>query len=369
MKIGQITLNGFYNYGNRLQNYALQTVLKQYARTVETIWHEPNNYLLEMKGWTIEEYVKYFINWKNRREYIKNVYLLDVIRQYKFKKFNDQYVNTKYDFSIKYDLAEQYDYFIVGSDQVWNPYFAGNDVDFLTFAPKEKRISYAASFGIPYIPKKEKKRFTRLIESMSHISVREKQGANIIYELTGRIVPVLVDPTMLLTNADWQSIASCPAWYTGQQYILIYFFGEIPSILQKNIDCLSKQYHLKIINLMDYRNIDWYVTSPSEFIYLVENASFICTDSFHGVVFSILSKIPFVVCDQQKQKTKSMISRIDNILDIFSFQNRKISEDNNYDIKNMMNLEYSNVESILVEERMKAHEYLENAINFKRILK
>ena len=85
-------------------------------------------------------------------------------------------------------ISSEYDYFITGSDQVWNPYFNCTEDEFLTFAPKQKRISYAASIGVSEIPDDKKDQFKKWLNGMNYISVREQAGADIVYELTTSIM-------------------------------------------------------------------------------------------------------------------------------------------------------------------------------------
>lgn len=125
---------------------------------------------------------------------------------------------------------------------------------------------------------------------MNFVSVREHAGVKIVKELTGIDVPVLVDPTLLLTKAEWDEVTERPEWYKDEKFILLYFLGDLPDIVKKEIQNISNKYKLAIIDLMDNGNIDFYSASPGEFLYLIQNCSLICTDSFHGTVFSILNK-------------------------------------------------------------------------------
>ena len=106
------------------------------------------------------------------------------------------------------DLSDQYDYFITGSDQVWNPnYLYGSSIYFLAFAPKHKRIAFAPSFGVSEIKPEYVERYKEWLSGMHRLSVREDDGAKIIKRINRKRRPVLVDPTMLLTKEKWLSIA------------------------------------------------------------------------------------------------------------------------------------------------------------------
>ncbi len=368
MKIGILTLNGFVNYGNRLQNYALKYFLTQFVdSSVETIWHTENNYLPVIWKLSWKVVIKYIINYKNFRTLVKNNYFgCNMIRQYNFKKFSDSYQKINYSYNLSEGLDSQYDYFIVGSDQVWNPYGGATASEFLTFTSKDKRIAYAASIGLSSIPKEKRKKFKNWLEGMNYISVREKNGADIIFELTGKRVPVLVDPTLLLSKEEWSMIAKKPLWYKDERYMLIYFLGTISLAIQSKIDEVAKKYDLKIINLMDIRNLNWYTAGPDEFVYLIKHSCLIYTDSFHGAVFSIIMNRPFIVFDRRQTGFKNMTSRIENLLELFDLQSRRGNIENNYEVPNLMDVDYSNVEGILSVERKRSEEYIKKALNINK---
>lgn len=166
MKVAIITINDNDNYGNRLQNYALQQFLSNKIKIeeVDSIWYDleyTSKTKVDIFSWKL--WIKYLINWKNIRKYLKEFYLKDNIRMYNIGKFTNR-INTVFDLKIKDNLSREYDYFIVGSDQVWNPNFWSKKCDhanirFLKFAFKEKRIAYAASIAIPEIPKNKEQFF------------------------------------------------------------------------------------------------------------------------------------------------------------------------------------------------------------------
>ncbi len=367
MKIGIITLNGHYNYGNRLQNYALQTFLLQYADEVKTIWHTPNNFLPEIWKWNWKTIIKYILNWNETRNYVLNSYVFDLIRETNIKKFTDQYIHMQYDFKLNEDLNEKYDYVIVGSDQVWNPYFGCGNAEFLEFVSPEKRIAYAASFGVEEIPNENKEKFKRWLAGVEFISVREKAGANIVKTMIGREVPVLADPTLLLKQEEWDVVAKKPSWYKSEKYILTYFLGEMPSSANKTVEKLAAENNFQIIHLMDLNHLDWYSIAPDEFIYLIKNASLVYTDSFHGAIFSILMQVPFVVCSRESLGKQNMDSRLDTLLELFSLEQRRATVSNSYCISNPLTIDFDNMKKILAQERNKATDYLKTALRIKEI--
>lgn len=370
MNIGIITINDMSNYGNRLQNYALQKFLeKTFQKSkIDTIWCSRNNFKLDKPFITLDNIRRYIFNRKGFKNYINNnIFFYDIIREYNIKKFNDKYVNVKYNFKIKDDSSTVCDFFIVGSDQVWNPYWIDNRVSFLQFAEKYKRIAYSASIGLSNIndvPKKKIKEFKNGILGMNHISVREEAGAKIIKELTGLDAPVLVDPTLLLTKEEWSSIITRPVWYKDEKYILLFFLSDIPVKVKNIVEKLAAEKDLKIINLMDKTNIDYYASSPDEFLYLIKHASLVYTDSFHGTVFSIIMRVPFVNCPRENVGM-NMNSRIDTLLKLFDLNDRKGLKENNYKIDNPFEIKYGDIDGILDKERERSKKYLQKALNIE----
>lgn len=365
MKAAIITLNTHNNYGNRLQNYALQVFLSKYMDVVDTIWHEKNNYLPEMESRHLKVTIKSI--WDKNR--IKN-FGIDCIREYNIKKFSDKYISIKYDYDINKDLNNKYDYFFVGSDQVWNPFiwkWCKNDtVMFLDFVSPKKRIAFSASFGIEKLPTNKIDLFKKYLSQMKSISVRESRGSDIIYNLLGKHVPVIVDPTMLINSEHWKKIAQRPAWYNDEKYILTYFLGKDNEgkMLKEITKKISNKYNLKIFNLMDKANIELNTSKVEEFIYLIEHASLVCSNSFHGTVFSILMNTPFYVVNFKPNAMENRGSRIETLLNLFNLKDRYLGEDALYEeLNNIFDVDFSHVENILFKERIIAEKFLKKAIN------
>ena len=361
LKIGKITLDGYYNYGNVLQSYALQQVLEKYG-DVTTLWHTAENFMpfIWYKcNW--KNLIKFLLNWRGFRSIIFSDYHgMEIIRQGKIKDWCDRYINIHKVTGRLQQVESEYDFFVVGSDQVWNPYFSNLADCFLTFAPPKKRIAYAASISCPSIPVEKQLLYKDGFAGMAHISMREQQGADIVKEYSGRDVPVGVDPTLLLTPEDWRKVSRPPAWFHGEEYILTYFLGQRPEVVSR----LESETGLKVVNLLDKDVYEHYVTGPDEFIWAIEHAQLMYTDSFHGTVFSILFRTPFVVCDRVGSAvTEKMGSRIDSLLGCFGLESRRGTKSNGYAIENPLEApDWSGVDKILARERQRADDYLRHAL-------
>lgn len=360
-RIGIITLNGYFNYGNRLQNYALQEVLKSLGVDVETILVDTRT---NDKDMTFKELIKKIItilwNWLNRKKFEK----LRIERVTRFKEFSDEYIKeTKFCISnhnIPEDLTHNYDYFVTGSDQVWNPlYIQNSSIYFLVFAPPNKRIAYAPSFGISHIPNIYLEDYKRWISEMASLSIREETGGDIIRSLTGREAIVLVDPTLLLTKEKWLEISKESVYKPKRNYLLTYFLGEQTEDSENMIKEASEVNELTIINLSDVKDEKRYSVDPREFIDYIDSSSVLFTDSFHGCVFSILLEKPFVVFERSGL-TSSMTSRIDTLLSTFQLHSRKWD---NLKMDEIFQLDYSHIAPILESERTKGICYLQGALN------
>lgn len=259
LNIVTYTISDHLNYGNRLQNYALNHFLKYYFIDCEvyTIWRKNLYQLLNRKYMSLSNIRRYIFNRHNcRKNFDKNLFLYDVIKEYNIEKFNQKNINRIF------NLDNNYDYFIAGSDQIWNPNYVDLKNAFLPFADRNKRIAYAASFGVSKIPDDKIEIVKKGLEGMNYISVREHAGANIVKELIGRTVPVLVDPTMLLTADEWKKLAERPVWYRDEKFILVYFLSKLPDKIKSDIQHLAERYKLKIVDLMDKENIDYFCSPP-----------------------------------------------------------------------------------------------------------
>lgn len=350
-----VTCIGKSNFGNRLQNYALQKVIEDLGYNAETL--KNISYLNNIDNYedNYKEYLEYKVE-KDKRDYANRFRIAYFEEFDKNVKFRDGMVTI-------FDLKDTgYDYYVVGSDQVWNPHHGRlKDLDLLVEIDDSKRISYAASIGIDELPESVKIKAKNQWLKFKAISVREDRGKEIIEELTGRKdVVVSLDPTMLLTSEEWSRLARRPKQLKTDKYILNYFLGELSEQRKNEIERVAKENDCEIINILD-KNGPFYETGPSEFLYLEQNAFLICTDSFHSSVFSILFNRPFIVFDRE-DINKSMNSRIDTLINTFKLINRnyesRITSDN-------LNHNYSEAFEILDSKRKEAIMYLRSVLDIK----
>lgn len=349
-KVAILTINDDSNYGNRLQNYASQELLKKHQVSVETIRNEIGIYGILKYKKKVKELIKLSLPLKKFKKF-RNFHSFN--RLIKTSRF---YIDKNH---ISPKINKKYDIFFTGSDQVWNYNFNRmSDIDFLTFVEESKRNSLSASFGIRSIDENLKEKYSKLLSKFNAISVREDSGKTIVNELTGRKdIEVLLDPTMLLDIEDWIKIEKKPKHLNENKYILLYFLGKISKEREEFINKITKENNYQIVNIFD-KNGKFSDIGPREWLYLENNASLICTDSFHSCVFSILFKRDFIVFDRE-DKNKSMNSRIDTLLSKFNLENRRF---NQLDFLNLFNTDYSNTQEVLKKEREKANNYLKKIL-------
>lgn len=358
MKVGIVTINDPNpNYGNRLQNYAVDYVLKELGHDVSTLYVEKQLGLKDKIKKVIN--VLTFYKLASDPKLSKNIYK----KRVKYVKFNEKYLSMNR-IDIFDDLSNSYDYFVIGSDQVWNPSWYDDrkkEAYLLSFAKKEQKVCFSPSFGIEEIPKEWESHFKTNLEKFGNISVREKAGADIINKLTGKKAEVLIDPTLMLDADDWRKISAKPEKIDLEKpYILTYFLGGRSKEKQEYIDKLSKKHGLAVYNLLDIEQEDVFITDPSEFIYMVDRAKIILTDSFHACVFSFLFNKPFQVFTRDG-KEKNMMSRMDTLLGLFELKSKLYSE--SFEEQEIFKADYDRGYEILALERKKVYEFLNNEIS------
>lgn len=351
-----VTLFDNNNYGNRFQNYAMQQVLAKLDTKVCTsinasTQHENRTILTRIKRITLKKIITII------SIIIKN--LINKKRITIFNEFSNKYIE-QFSWKSYEEINEKFEVICVGSDQIWNPHFMNNF--YYSFGEfSENVFSYAASFGIAKIPDNYKEKIKKGLEKIKKISVREDKGADIVEELTGVRPEVLVDPTILLTNKEWDKIIKEPKKMPDKKFVLTYFLGSYSRKRRKYIKKLAKENNFEIVDLGQVRNWKYYNMGPSEFLYFIKNCELVLTDSFHGSVFSILYKKPFYIFNRE-EKVESMNSRIETLLNKFKLTGREVKD---YSQKLEFNCDFSRVDQILDDERKKSMEFLKKAIESK----
>lgn len=382
-KIGIITISRTSNYGAELQAYALQRKLNELGHDAELIDYL---YFKHSKHKTTKDSRPDIIF--SKKETFKNFLTYRVIsplvdglgkffnskiksRLENFTKFHEL-AKTKYSKQYKSYLELknanlEYDIFIVGSDQVWNPGTATSLAPyFLEFAPADKlKISYASSFGVAEIPQKYYKLYEKYFQNLDHIAVRENQGVNLVKNISGKNATQVLDPTLLLSKKDWSSVSSENSNLPNNKYILIYKLHESETLIKYALQ-LKKQFGYEVYNICKraFLNtsqdgiINLLDAGPAEFIKLFRNAEFVFTTSFHGTAFSVNFGIPFYAV---LKPNKANNSRITDFLKNLGLSDRIIWEKGEEKIINN-NIDFNLVHEKLNEKKMLSIQYLEKTI-------
>ena len=344
-KVGIITMfTDYENFGNRLQNFGVQEVLKKHGL-------DPYTFIYVPKGGEIVG--------PNR-----NQDRLDC-----FKHFNDRFQyykeNLYADKMPSQDFAKDLDYLVIGSDQMWNfnfeRYFSPRV--FADFSNTHKKITFSVSIGLNHAPEKgteDYKVFAENLPKMDYISVREDSAKDIIKEISGRSdVTVLLDPTMLLKREEWEAVMAKPKNLTAEKYIVKAFLGQCSEQKQQELERVAKEKNCEIIDIMN-EDSPFFGIGPEEMIYLEKNAELVVTDSFHSSVFAIMFHTPFVIFERDDLRLKSMYSRIETLLRTFNMPERVFKDkiDDSF-----FNRNFDNVDGILEIKRKEADEFLDKAFN------
>lgn len=315
-KVLLLSLWGNINYGNKLQNYALVRLIEKLEYDVVIIKAQKKISLKERIRVLVKKLLlkcgfgryQYIINIEKREKYIS--------------RFSDYYIK-EYENVKKYDTrsinSEEYKYAVVGSDQVWRNWHHSKkelELFYLTFMPQEKRIAYACSFGFEFVDEADKKIHVDGLTNLKFCSCREQAGKKIVKELIDRDVPVVLDPTLCLTRSEWVELSRKPEYVIETEYLLIYFLGGISDSYRRFIQETADKDNLEIIDIWDMNNKKYYTkTGPNEFIWLIEHAKYVCTDSFHATVFSILFHTRFLTFHRKDESGEGSYDRIHTLLD------------------------------------------------------
>ncbi len=372
--VGIITYHHYYNYGTMLQAYALQKACELLGYQSEIIDFKQNNDL------TGKELLK--IRIKRLPAYIREHKKYSTLAAFK-EKFSERrkayeefYAKFLKVGSCRYTNSKElndnppiYDGYIVGSDQTWNPYVGNNpEAFYLSFVHDDKKKgSYAPSLAVSQLTYEQKNRFRERLLGFSYLSCREAIGAKLLEETLGRPIVNVLDPTLLLNADEWNKISTVQ--HKEEPYILTYFLGDV-KIHRRFVHRLADKTGLKVIAIpVSYLDIidpisekRW--VGPDQFLSLISNAEYVCTDSFHGTMFSIIYRINFFsFCKTKDDVQSSENSRLYSALDLFDLSSRLVNEKNEDELINTLpGIEYDKSYKLLNKERDNSIAYLKEML-------
>ena len=364
MKVGILTFPNSTSYGASLQMYALYYTVKKLGHDAEIInYHNP--YMKAGKHMTkayaqrsLRDVVRFRARAVLHRRLEKN-----------FRDFEKQ--NTKLfparpiTHKARLSLADtRYDAIICGSDQVWNPNITDSDLSyFLDFCTDNtRRIAYAPSFGVDCLDGGFASAVSLELKRFAALSVRERSGQSLMEEMTGQVVPIVVDPSMLLDAGEWSAQEREHPLGRGK-YILFYTVRNSPSLFSY-CRALSEKTGMKIViiggnAIKKMQNRDPMMqfavdVSPAEWLYLIHHAHYVVTNSFHGTAFSIIYRKNFYV-----EFSSDTNSRLAHITEMLGLQDRVVK---NGMCDDDLQCDYSVAESKLPALCLDSMRYLEDAL-------
>lgn len=314
-KILLVTLQGA-NYGNRLQNYALQKTLEEMGFEVWTPYYDiPERDTLYKKFRYYVKAVLYQFGFKRfQYEYTH------LVKEKAFGEFNKKYIINMFKISFKRAFSkkwDEYEYAITGSDQVWHNW-SSNKYElryfYLQFIEKKKRIAYAASFGFRTFPQNDLNSHKKGLCGMDKISCREDEAASLIKSVTDMAPVVVCDPTLLLNKEQWSEIARCPKYLDERKYVVKYFLGRISDKDSRIIEEYAKKNKYRIIDIIKPEDLELYKTKPDEFLWLISHAEYIFTDSYHATVISMIFNKQFMIFKRVGTGYENMFGRLETII-------------------------------------------------------
>lgn len=335
-----------YNYGGKLQAFALTYFLNEKGYGAKQIQYYQSS--KKNKQSKTNKLIKLFSSYDYRHAMMQKILgkLLKATKvQIKkrntfFNEFDNLIPHSKqvYNDQTLVESCDDFDVFVCGSDQVWNPALFKKGY-FLQFVPENiYKFSYAASIA-NQLDSGWKNIYKELLKNFDAISVRESKGKEDIEDLVNIPVEVVADPTLLLSRKDWDKISA--KRLIDEPYMFCYFLGY-GSKTRKIAKKYAKEHQLKIVTLphllgnsgrfyaqdISFGDVKLYDVGPAEFISLIKHADFVMTDSFHANVMSLIYNRQFMVFN--RIGFSKMGSRLEHLLSLFDLQDRWVDYNSSF---------------------------------------
>lgn len=322
-KVGIYSLHGYTNYGNKLQNYAVE-------RLVDEMGYEPVSLIIRahpLRGLIRDQLL------------VKRFKLTSdsAVRTARFLSFDEKYLHNKRPI-LNRTLAdmgadEEFAYFVAGSDQVWyceDVPFTPEKMSFyakrfLAFAPEGKRIALSPSFGMDELPPQWRDFYAKYLSKFKALSLREESGARLVKVISGIDAPILPDPTIAFESDFWSTFANdsilANAGSLDEPYIFAFFLGEPSGESLKLVKSLSKSLDCRVLGSIGDTSF-LSASGPVEFVDIVRRSRYVVTDSFHCAVFSLVFHRDLAV--SRRAGEPGMFSRIETLLNGTGLEGRVV---------------------------------------------
>lgn len=361
-KIATITWITHHNYGTFLQAYALQKYITSLG--FETAILDDRDVVSQTFNWRWELKKKILYLKKDYRRFTRSCKESDML----FDIFKSENIVLEKNVSDIDYLNRKYDCFVCGSDQIWNPFSLKNPKACFFYADfaKKRKIAYAPSIGVSAMPEEYCSKFASLIRNFFFLSAREHQGKDVMEKLTGKKVHLVVDPTLLLSQEEWNKLIEKREPDTTK-YVLGYFLT--PNSVYINA---AKTYAKKLGYefRMFYTDSSYSVVTdnlitagPLEFLIAIRDAQFVFTDSFHGSIFSSIFKVQFITFKRFNNIVTGQNSRVENLLWMMNLNERFIGTSEIERIDTLDRIDYVKVWDRISSHIFDSQQYLFNALN------
>lgn len=363
------------NYGSILQAYALQTEINKYENIQYEILCQYGRKIASVDN--LADKLKHIGVWGSIRRIfwkygLKNLRKRNIIIQ----RFVDEYlqVSEKQYTEEKIIAANQeYDGFLCGSDQIWNPELTSVDgIYWLGFAEKTKlKIAYAPSIGVDSVTSDQAEAIAKQLATFQAVSCREKEGSELINSILGKdSCETVLDPTLMVDRSVWDKLCTEKPDYKGS-YIFVYLLRGTRK-QRKLIEQFARYKKKPVLTMpfLDTEHIELYDftfgdvklwdVSPADFITYIRSAEYVFTDSFHCMVFSCLYHKRFYVFPKLGP---AQLNRITAMQEMLGVSNRLIdSEMTAEEIDSLPAVDWKKADEILEQKRQISRQYLHKAI-------
>ena len=363
-KIGIITFHRALNAGAALQAFALKNYLAQFYKVDVVDYRSPKieaDYYYSPNSFI--DWAKYVI----RYAIFFPIYFNKSKKKKKYIDFQKKYLvsGRVYTPDNIHEASNNYNIFIAGSDQIWNPKWSGNDMNyFLEFARSEQKYSYAASFGGMSLTNGDVNILEKLAD-FKFLSIREKDKAILLKELLDKKrVDSNCDPVFLLNKEQWEQKLKLRKG--RKQYILLYIIAEgdyiinftkkLSEITGYNVIYLNNsglKTNIGVKEIIDF--------GPIDFINFIYGAEYVITTSFHALAFSLIFNVPFYY--ELNKKKNNDNNRLNNLIELFCVEDREIKTEEAF----IRDIDWKSINEISYQYSLKSSELLRTELNLVNI--
>lgn len=382
MKLGLCLKYEQQNYGSKLQARATLQLFEELGHECHVIHYGKAGLLFKLKAlprllnktFRQDKLVEWNIarSFKLHPELSKELQL----RKKTFKEYDSKFFDKYEVFGARYidiqRIANNYEAIVTCSDQLWSPSGLGTNFYNLKFVPSNiLKVSFASSFGVSQIPMYQRKATAEYLQRIEYVSCRENRGAEIVEELTGRSVPVLMDPVFAFNKEQWLEIIPEEKIYK-EPYLLCFLLGDTIAH-RKSVEKFAAKKGLKIVTLRfldqyveydtNFGDIAPYDADPDMLLNILRGAEYVVTDSFHICAFSIIMHKQFAIFNRYSDNNaSSKNSRIDTVCGNLGLNSRRVTAETNLTKIMDISIDWNIIDSKLVCYAKKMRDYLNNAL-------